>query len=196
MSCVTRPLSRYFLWGVYTLCFAGQAFAQPASYTYIEINAGNIETDLGPVAAEGDSISVAGSYEFSERLYVLAGYTKAEYDVDFDRTALGFGGGIHQDFQGLMDLYAEILFANLEEDSLFRGTRDDNGYTAEIGLRSALSQRIEVGAALAQSDFFDDEQVSFGLRARAYISDTTSLGVSYAKSEDATSVDFGLRVDL
>lgn len=169
--------------------------AQNLSYTFLELSAGSIETDLGPVAAEADSITAAGSLAISENVFLVAGYTNADYDVDFERTALGVGLGLRHSFSNRSDLYGQILLGNLEEQSL-RGDRDDDGYTAEIGIRSALGQQLEIFAGLAQADYFDDVEMSYGFGARAYVTNNASLGVSYAKGEDASSVDFGLRVDL
>lgn len=176
---------------------SGVVGAQELSYTFLEVSAGSIETNLGLIEAEAeaDSVSVVGTFALSNQAYFVAGYTNADYDVGFERTALGAGLGLRHSLSYLSDVYAQIVLGSLEEESRRVGRKDD-GYTAEAGIRTFVAQNLEVAAVLAQADYFDDVEVSYGFAVRAYVTEAASLGVRYAKGEEASSIDFGLRVDL
>lgn len=119
--------------------------ADGLSYSYVE--GGYIATDVdGP---DADGWNVGGSGAISDNFHIFGSYSQQEIDdrriglegIDFDQWHLGLG--YNHPIATNTDLLARIAYDNYDLEGF-----DSDGYSAEVGVRSALTRNFE-GYALA-----------------------------------------------
>ncbi|HJW46216.1 MAG TPA: diffusible signal factor-reguated Ax21 family protein [Lysobacter sp.] len=135
------------------LPFAASA-AEGLSYTYVE--GGYVATDGD--GADADGWGINGSGAIAENFHIFGGYTAQETDdfnvgpfrfdgVDVDQWRIGLG--YNHPVASNTDLVARLAYENAEVD----GIDDDlDGYSAEVGVRSALTTNFEGYAAAGYED--------------------------------------------
>ena len=121
--------------------------ADGLSYNYVEGGYVNTHRD-GNVDSDGWSLN--GSAAISDNFHVFGGYSAEEEDsfgLDFDNWRAGVG--YNRPIASNTDLLARVAYENHKIDfHSFGGSHDSDGYSAEVGVRSALAPRFE-GYALA-----------------------------------------------
>lgn len=126
------------------LPFAASA-AEGLSYNYVEGGYSATEIEDG---GDADGWAINGSGAISENFHVFGGYNAQEakdFDVDLDNWRLGLG--YNRPIATNTDVLARIAYEKYELDAF--GFEDDtDGYSAEVGVRSALAPNFE-GYALA-----------------------------------------------
>ena len=127
------------------LPLAAQAADKPLSYTYVE---GNYQkADHGV-----DGVGLRGSYGLgSSNFYVLGGYSwLGSDDETFDDDEIKaneLGLGYHHALAGKTDLLGEVAYRNMRVAG-----RNIDGARGSVGVRSALSDRIE---GIAKVNYYD-----------------------------------------
>ena len=117
------------------LPFASQA--ADLSYSYLEADYVHVDPDNFDNA---NGYALRGSGAINENFNVIAGWTKINHDAPFgDQKAWYLGFGYHVPVADNTDLFTELAY-NKET------TFDNDGASARVGVRSALSPRFE-GAA-------------------------------------------------
>lgn len=141
---------------------AAASAADGLSYSYVE--GGYVATD----ADGGDAEGFGGNASFAvhPNFHVFGGYSHQEIDssdVDFDQWRLGVG--YNHPVAANTDLVTRIAYENFRTDDFRAGGVvvapgvDADGYSAEVGVRSALTPMLE-GYALAgyeDGDQFDGD---------------------------------------
>ena len=138
---------------------------------------------------------LAGSYDITPNLNVIGEYATGNIDnpsggsdLDYQEAAIGLG--YHTQIAPKTDFTANVKVVNQDTDL----AGDDTGYSAGIGLRHMLVDKIEVDADIDYIDVNNDEDTRLKVGARYYINDTISAGVGYSTSDkDVDTVSGNLR---
>ena len=186
---------RYALIGVLMLSSAA-AMADGPSYSRIQASYQEVDLDLGGgIDADGDGFGVGGSVAIGDSWYVFADYSTADLASVVDLTILTIGGGWHTSMTTNTDFFAELGFADGEIDVSGFGSESDSGYSATVGIRSMLSEELEVYGSIGQvdfDDFGDGTNISAGLWYTA--SGNLALGLGATFDDDITRYGIGVRL--
>lgn len=159
------------------LPFAASA-AEGLSYNYVEGGYAATHTD-GP---DADGWAINGSGALSDNFHVFGGYTFQKTDdetigavrfdgIDVDQWRVGLG--YNHPIAANTDLLARVAYDNYKVEGLDRL----DGYSAEVGVRSALTQNFE-GYALAGYEDGDDFDGDFYGRVGAQVKFNQNWGIT------------------
>jgi Ax21 family sulfation-dependent quorum factor len=160
------------------LPFAASA-AEGLSYNYVE--GGYVATDTD--AGDADGWGINGSGAIADNFHVFGGYTFQKTDdetigglrfdgVDVDQWRVGLG--YNHPVAANTDLLARVAYENYD----IEGDNDRlDGYSAEVGVRSALAQNFE-GYALAGYEDGDRFDGDFYGRLGAQVKFNQNWGIS------------------
>jgi Ax21 family sulfation-dependent quorum factor len=159
------------------LPFAASA-AEGLSYNYVE--GGYIATDSD--GADADGWGINGSGAIAENFHIFGGYSAQETDeqpffgdVDVDQWRVGVG--YNYEVASNTDLLARLAYESYEFDFGQFGSEDLDGYSAEVGVRSALTPHFE-GYALAGYEDGDQFDGDFYGRLGAQVKFNQNWGVT------------------
>lgn len=160
------------------LPFAASA-AEGVSYNYVE--GGYIKSDIsGP---DADGWALKGSVAIHPNFHVFADYSSQEVDdinVDFDQWRLGVG--YNHELSQRVDLLTRVAYEKYKTDSFTVGdvrvpSFSDDGYSVEVGVNSALTDRLN-GYALAGYEDGDNYDGEFYGRLGAQVKFTPNWSAS------------------
>ena len=145
------------------------------------------------VDLDGDKFTgfaIAGSKLLGEDFFVVASYGNAAdedsgFEIDFNTLSLGLG--YRYALSQSTDLFTAISYEDIEVEFSYRNSSEsisENGYGAQIGVRSMVSEKIELSASIDYIKFADDTATGFSTSALYNFSDQFSAGVGYSKIED------------
>lgn len=152
--------------------FAASA-AEGLSYNYVE--GGYVATDTDSGDADGWGIN--GSGAIAENFHLFGGINSQktdDFDIDINHYRLGLG--YNHAIARNTDLLARVAYEKYEIDSPFVSS-DPDGYSAEVGVRSALTQNFE-GYALAGYEDGDQFDGDFYGRVGAQVKFNPRWGVN------------------
>ena len=139
------------------LTLSGALAAQPG-YNYVEAKVANLETANLDLFGFG----IAGSYAFSDRAFGRASLVNlndevANEDIDYSRMALGGGYIFYQQLNTNAYLGAELINTDLDVGP---GNAEGDGYGLFTGLRTDVSERLELNAELNVAEIDDADQTT------------------------------------
>lgn len=156
------------------------------SYQSIDID-GETLTGFGASGSKliNEDIFIAGSYStVSDDVNISS--SKVELDFNSLSVGIGYRHGISQQ----TDLYAMISYENMEIEASFQGQsgdESDNGYGLHAGIRSLVSDNIELSGSLSYIDVADESDTGVNVSAMYHFTEQFSAGVGYSKSDDVDS---------
>lgn len=189
--------------GASSLLLAGTAAAQQTalSYNYVEgnITKGEIsDFDYTTYGAElsialGDTLFVKGTLAEGESDDEVFGGLSSD-NVDISAYTLGLGA--HLPISSRTDFVTEVSY--IKNEIGFRGfNQDADGYGVDAGIRTMLSDSVELAAGVNYVDGDDiDGELGFSADARFYLSNRLSLSVGYAERDDVDGISAGLRFNF
>lgn len=130
------------------LPFAASA-AEGVSYNYVQ--GGYVATN-GDGNADAKGYGIDGSVAVHPNFHIFGGYSNQEIDntnIDFDQWKLGVG--YNYEISPKADLVTRIAYEKTDFGSNF----DFNGYSAEVGVRGALTTHLEGYAMAGYEDYKD-----------------------------------------
>jgi len=186
---------RYALMGALMLSSAA-ALADGVSYSYIQANYQEIDIDFGGGAdADGDGFAVAGSAEIGENWFIFANYSTFDLESVVDYTTLDVGAGYHSDVSAKTDWYATFGYAEAEVEAQGFGSADDSGFGVSLGLRSMMSESLELYGNIAYTDLGDGaDGTAIGAGLWYTVSGNLALGLGAEFDDDVTGYGVGLRL--
>ncbi|MGI8561364.1 MAG: outer membrane beta-barrel protein [Luteimonas sp.] len=132
------------------LPFAASA-AEGVSYNYVQ--GGYVATNGG--GADADGFGVDGSVAIHPNFHLFGGYANQELDnsnFDFDQWRVGFGYNL--EVSPRADLLARLAYEKFDAGRDFFGNRiEADGYSVEVGVRSALTSNLEGHALAGYEDY-------------------------------------------
>jgi hypothetical protein len=162
------------------------------SYSFIEGGLSVLDVD-GLSAEEG--FNVRASAAVSDNIYLVGSWDRQTFDtfavdVDFDNYRLG--AGFHAGISATTDWFVELAYQQLEIGGL-----DDDAIRPDIGLRHALTERVE-GRVFAGYAFGDDDDTAlFGADLLFKFTDGFGLSVGAESFEfDDTYYRANLRLSF
>lgn len=182
--------------GALVLALTVPAMAQTPSYNYGQIvyQAVDLDDDFGP-SVDGDGFGIGGSFEIAPDWHIVVGYSSTEFDFGIDLNQLQFGAGYHTDISSTTSFFADLLWVQAEIDTGSFGSIDDDGLGISIGLRSNLSQQVELEGALTYVDLDDaGDNTSVGGAAWYKFTDTFAVGLIASFDEDVVGYGIGGRL--
>lgn len=167
------------------------ASAQELNYNFVEggYAATNLDSDDGDLDADG--VGVNASFALSPNFHLFGGFntqesddfdflgSRVETDVDQWRAGIGYNLAIADN----TDLIARAAYEKFEVDDVTVGGQrfdiddGDDGYSAEVGVRSALTANLEGYALAGYQDFGDDADDFYG-RLGAQVKFNPNWGIS------------------
>ncbi|MGH8033228.1 MAG: diffusible signal factor-reguated Ax21 family protein [Luteimonas sp.] len=170
--------------------FAASA-AEGLNYNYVEGGyvATNLDNDNGDIDADG--VGVNASFAISPNFHLFGGFSAQESDefrllgsrVETDVNQWRAGVGYNLEIAGNTDLVARVAYEKYEVDDItvlgrrFNINDDDDGYSAEVGVRSAFTDKFEGYAFAGYEDFGNDADDFYG-RVGAQVKFNPSWGIS------------------
>ena len=159
--------------------------AETPSFNNIEI--GYTEFDFGG-GVELDGFEINVTRELTDNIYITA-ETAQITDSGFDLGLTTLGLGFKTDLTNSTVFFSELSYADLDGDGGF----DESGYEVATGVRSMLTERLEVKAAVEYLDIDDDSTTSFVLGGAYGFTDNLAAYVNYSYESDLDSYSAGLR---
>ena len=176
------------------LALATPALAETPSYNFIQ--AGYVEVDLdGGFDVDGDGFNVGGAFEIGDNFFGFASYQDAGFDFGIDVSTLQVGFGYHTGLTDNTSFFFRAGYAEGDVSISGFGSADDSGYAAGIGVRSNVSDLIELALEVGYLDLGDGvDGTAVGGQIWFNVTDNFALGVNASAGDDETSYGAGLRV--
>lgn len=163
-----------------------------------KIQASYIETDIEtPIDNDitMDGYAVSGSLSLNESMFILANFDsvgdESDFgDVDLDSTnaGLGFNHGLTES----TDIFATVTYEKLQltgsVDDLGSESFDESGYGAGVGIRSMVTDFLELSVKADYLDIDDENAMRYDASAFFHLTENLSLGVGY-KLYDLDEID-------
>ena len=184
--------------GLLALAMLGSASAIADDLNYNYVQAAYLDTEIDDSAfdVDGDGLSLSGSVELGESMFLTAGYAAQEFDfgIDLDQWAIGVGG--HLPISDSVDVVGSLSYVDAEIDSRFGGA-DDDGYGASIGIRARVADNVEVEGGINYVDLdAGGDETSFGIGGRYYFTPEFALGAGVDLGDDVTAWSVGVRFEF
>lgn len=182
--------------GAICMLLVAPAIADGPNYNYVQAGYQRVELDVGGGSDPGaNGYGVGGSFEIGDSMYAFVGYSTVDFGFDVDLNQLAAGFGYHFDLSDNTDFFADLAYVKAEVTAGGFGSIDDDGYGATIGVRSNISELIELVGAVNYVDFGDggdSTAVSGGIWFN--LTDSFALGIGAAVDEDITSYGASARL--
>lgn len=164
------------------------------NYTTAEANyLLDVEVDGGLANVDGDGFGVAGSYEIADNFFIGGSYDDFDLDFNISGDWLEIGGGYFHELSPDLDFVATLAFVDVELSSPF-GSADDDALALGGGIRTRLSDSIELDAMLEYYDFDEgDSDTSLDLRGRYYINPEFAVQLKMNLGSDFETIAIGVR---
>jgi Ax21 family sulfation-dependent quorum factor len=165
--------------------FAAHANEQ-LSYNYIEFNYLSINPD--DFDSE-DGFGLRGSAAISPNFHVFGGYENVDFsgfDLDTYRVGLGYNTPLND----TVDFVGRVAWENIDI-----GPIDDDGFSAEVGVRAAMGPSFEGGAAIRYVDF-DNSTTSLVLNGQYKFNQNWGVNAEVDVNSDGQTFLIGPRLSF
>ncbi len=163
------------------------------SYDYVQATyaAISIDTETTMGDLEGNGFGVSGSVSVAPAVAIEVGYGATNYDefqgIDSETNSLAFGITAHTSISPGTDILGSftVIKGNVEaSDGFYSVDEDDTGNAISVGLRSLITDAIELEAEFSRTDIFDDKANEFSIGARFHVTNKFSLAAGYSTGDD------------
>jgi len=176
------------------LALSTAASADTPSYNYATLGWQKVSLDDGPFDVDGDGLGIGGSFEVADNWHVVGGYSSIGFDFGIDLNSLSIGAGYHTAISDTTSAYANVLWVNSEVEVSGGPSFDDDGFGLGIGLRSNITDRVELEGGLSYLDYGDGSGMAASAAGWYKFTDAFSLGVTLAAEEDVVGFGVGGRL--
>lgn len=169
--------------------FAPAAVMAGPSYNYIEAGYQSVDLDDGPTL---DGYGLAGSFAVAENFHVFGGLGEVKKSP-VTLTSSELGVGYNTPLTGTTDLVLRAAWVHGEVKASGFGSSSDNGWGAQAGVRSMLTEQFELNGFVTHVDLFDDSETGFSIGAVYHFTHNFGLSGGVDASSDATGWNLGVR---
>lgn len=172
------------------------AFAGDLSYNFIEIGyqEAELDDDLAGFSFDGDGFGIGGSFEVGESWFIGVGYSTIGFDFGIDLDQISVGGGYHAGMSDRTDFFATLSYLSVEVSASGFGSVDEDGYGVAVGVRSMLTDNVELNGSLGYSDLGDGaDGTAFNVGALYSFTESFAVGFDIGIEEDVTLYSLGGR---
>ena len=174
---------------------AAPAIADGPSYNFVQAGYQSVNLDLGGgFDVDGDGYGLGGSFEIGESLFVFASYGTTNFDYDVDLKELHAGLGYHAALTDNTDFFGTLAYVAAEVEATGFGSVDDNGYGATIGVRSNVTDLIELFGEISYADLGDGGDTAIGAGVWFNLGDSFALGLAAGAADDVTTYGANARI--
>lgn len=182
-----------------TLASSSSVMGKEISYDYIQ--GGFINTLGSDPVPDGEGFEFSGSFSVMSNIAITAGYERTDFDersgIDVDTATYDLGVTAHNStIAPGASLFVNLSVLGGEVEASDGAYKYDTGYAVSVGLRSMVTDIIEIETALSREDLFDDHDALFVFAGRVYTSEKLSFGAGYVVSRNAESLEFNARVNF
>lgn len=158
------------------------------SWTFLEVHAqrrsvNGIQDDLTGFGARV-------SFDLQDGFFLRGGADYFSNDADLIRYDLG--AGHHVEIQTDTEVYALASWVHAEIDGAGAADSDDDGWRAEVGMRSLLDKVLEGEARVGYEDV-NDEGLIYGVDVRWWWQPNLALGLGYEREVEDDVYTISLR---
>ena len=172
--------------------FAGQAWAEAISYSYIELGYLETEFDSSGIDEDGDGFELNLSANVTEAVAVVFGYQDIEFDHSIDGTLIGLGIAYHKPYSNTGDMVLGLSYLESEIEGP-GGSVDDNGNEISLEVRSRTSVQTEIHLGYMRREIDDDSNSGFLFRIINGNPQGFQFVIDYEDLDDTSSLMLGLR---
>jgi hypothetical protein len=160
---------------------------QPFNYSYVEIAYDELDLDR-PGDADGDGLTLSGSFEINEDWHAVASYGEADLDGGIDIDTWTIGAGYRYPLRDNIDLYGRVLYVSSELDAgPFDG--DEDGLGLQVRLRARMSDVFELEGGIQHFDVGDsDTSLQAGARYHFTEEFSAAIGLTFAGDTDSFGI--------
>ena len=172
------------------MAFAVSANAEDFDYSFVQANYNQIDIDG---VGDGDAIGLGLSFAISDNFHLLGGYGQGDVDTALgtaDLMSWQAGLGFNTALSPTIDFVADIAYV-YEDVELAGVGLDENGIGVGIGLRFAVSERVQANAGIDYDDV--SEETSLDLDFQFSLNDSFAVGLGGSWSDDASGYGIGGR---
>lgn len=173
--------------------------AKAPNWNFIQGSYITAESDDSDLEFEPDGFGIAGSFLLNENIYFNAGYSSLSdeiynVDVDFNQGTLGLG--YRHPLTENTDMYGGVSYEYVEaevESDFGSDSADDSGYGLRLGVRSMVTDAIELTGQVAYIKIDDESETAIGVAAFYHFNNNVSIGGGYSAQEDLDSLSASVR---
>lgn len=146
--------------------------------------------DVDLVGIDVSGFSFSGSKLVNDNVFVFGNLsmnsdTIGGIDFDLDTTTLGVG--YRYGYSEQTDFFGTLSYEKLETEVSGRGISggaDGNGYGLTVGVRSMVTEKLELMGSVGYLDIEDDSEAEFTLGASYHFTKSFAIGLSYNKVDE------------
>lgn len=191
-------MRKYIALGTLTvLGFAGTAAADGFSYNNIE--ASYISTEIDGLGVDGDGIAVGGSFELASNVFGFASINDLDYDSGsgLSSSAITLGAGFNWGLGSNLDLVSSLAYEHLKVKLSGVGSTKESGVSLGVGLRGRLGESFEFTPGVKYTDFGHDvNDFTWTLDGRYYFTPNFAAGIDLSDNDDGTTWAIAVRYDF
>lgn len=174
------------------LSFGSAQAAESPRWDRVSASYQSVDVDSETLTGFG----VSGSKLIGDDFFVTASYAKASDDVnvmgtnvDFDFNTLSAGLGYRYAVAKNSDVFGIVSYEDVElKASALDFKASDNGYGLTAGIRSMVSDKIELIGSIQYVDIADDSETAFSVSGLYNFTEQFSAGLGYTKSDDVDTI--------
>lgn len=175
------------------LAFGCNASAEGFNYNFVSASYGSVDFD--DLNIDGNGFGLGLSLAISDEFHLFGGYQGTDFDFGVDASSWSAGAGFNTPISKVIDVVATVSYEYVEIDGPGGSSADDNGFGLGVGIRAALSDRVEIDAGIGYADLSDSgDNTVFSASFLFNLSDSISLGFGGSWDDDVTAYTLGGRV--
>lgn len=145
--------------------------AQADTFTYIDYGFGSIDPDYS--VSDDDYASLSGAFETSSGPFIA--FESTEYG---SLDVMAVGAGAYTPIGSQSNLFGVLQYVKVD-----LGRTDETGFRLTVGVRSTLSDRVELEGKIKHDDVFSETDTSFAAAVRYYVTPNFSVAANYDVAE-------------
>ena len=174
---------------------AQTSVAEALGYSFAGLQYNRLKLDDVPVE-DPDGFGLTGSFELGNHWFVSGSYGDVG-NASLDAKGLGLGGGHYWNTSDKTNVFVTVSYAKVELTVEEDASVDENAYAVATGIRSNVSEKLELNAGLSYTDTGDADAIA--LRAGALLNFNDTIGLTSGLSVDNDSnigLSIGARVSF